>query len=88
MTDLDRKYTTPRDEGSISLGDDAHDHGPRVLFRSVCGARGYFCSASFRDHEGLGGGATPREALQSLATNLRRLAAQIDAAAATGVKSK
>lgn len=81
MIDLDHKYTTPRDEGSISLGDEERDHGPRVLFRGRCGAEGYYCAASFRDHEGYGGGATPREALQSLAAGLRQLAARVEAAA-------
>lgn len=80
--DLDKKYTTPRDEGSISLGDEARDHGPRVLFRGNCGANGYYCAASFRDHEGYGGGTTPREALRSLAAGLRQLAARVEAAAA------
>lgn len=84
MTDLDHKYTSTRDEGSVSLGDDKLDHGPRILFRAVCGAHGYFCSAGFRDREGFGGGATPREAMRSLAANLRHLAAQIETAAAEG----
>lgn len=83
MIDLDKKYTTPRDEGSISLGDEERDHGPRVLFRGNCGANGYYCAASFRDREGFGGGATPREALRSLAASLRQLAAQVDAVALT-----
>src|SRR5689334_19015796 len=81
MTDLDKKYTTPRDEGSISLGDEERDHGPRVLFRGNCGAHGYYCAASFRDREGFGGGETPREALVSLAAGLRQLAARVEAAA-------
>lgn len=83
MTDLDKKYDPPTremldDPGGIQLP------GLRdvyVIFRAVCGGQGYFCSAGFRDHEGYGGGETPREALRSLAKNLHALADQVDRAA-------
>ena len=59
------------------------DHGPYVIFRAVCGAEGYYCLASFRDHEGYGGGETPREALRSMAKNLHAVADKLEAAAAS-----
>lgn len=84
MINLDQKFTSSRDEGSVSLGDDKLDHGPRIIFRGACGAHGYYCASSFRDNEAFGGGATPREAMQSLAAGLRHLAARVEAAAAKG----
>ncbi len=83
MIDLDQKYDPPTSEmlgdpGGISLGDGTKSYDPYVIFRAVCGAKGYFCSASFRDHEGHGGGATPREALLSLVKNLRSLADRVE----------
>ncbi len=81
--DLDQKYVVSTREQRDGLGIplDEHDRD-YVLFRSICGAHGYFCSAGFRDAAGFGGGATPREALRSLAKDLRALADKIDVVAA------
>ena len=80
--DLDQKYDPPTREQHDGLGTplDEHDRD-YVVFRPVCGAHGYFCSVGFRDAAGFGGGATPREALRSLAKNLRALADKVDRAA-------
>ena len=74
---LDQKYDPPTreqlegDVAGVALADNGNpDHGPYVVFRAMCGAGGYFCSASFRDPVGFGGGATPRDAMLSLARSL------------------
>jgi hypothetical protein len=72
--DLDQSYDPPTREqlngevAGVALAENGNpDHGPYVIFRAVCGARGYLCSARFRDHEAFGGGgATPREAMRSI----------------------
>lgn len=86
--DLDQKYDPPTREQlagevrGVSLAQDGNaDHGPYVVFRAICGAEGYYCSARFRDPEGYGGGPTPREAMKSLASGLRSLAERVDSAA-------
>jgi hypothetical protein len=86
--DLDQKYDPPTREQllgevrGVSLAEDGNsDHGPYVVFRAICGAEGYYCSARFRDPEGYGGGPTPREAMRSLARGLRSLADSVDGAA-------
>ncbi len=78
MSDLDQKYDPPTreqlsgDVTGVALATNGNpEHGPYVIFRAVCGAEGYFCSASFRDPVGYGGGATPREAMLSLARSLQ-----------------
>jgi hypothetical protein len=81
VIDLDAKidvHATGRvpDDMYLSLGEGYH--APGVKFRYVCGAHGYFISASFVDREGLGSGDTPREALRALAANLRKLADQAE----------
>lgn len=82
MTNLDEP-ATGRLEGGIRIPIPGyqHQHWPYVKFRGVCGADGYFASASFVDREGLGGGATPREAMRSLVKNLRDMADAVEAAA-------
>ena len=87
MTDLDEKWDPPTqkqlgDPGCLLLGDKSND--PVIAFRAVCGARGYFCSAGFVDHEGHGAGKTAREAALSLAKNLRDLADRVEKAARDG----
>lgn len=89
MTDLDQKFDPPtRDQlageiGGVALAENGNpDHGPYIMFRAVCGAEGYYCSASFRDPVGYGGGATPREAMRSLARDLRAIASRVENAAA------
>jgi hypothetical protein len=84
---LDQRYDPPTreqlegDVAGVALADDGNpDHGPYVMFRAVCGANGYHCSASFRDPVGFGGGATPREAMISLARSLRDTADRLIAA--------
>ena len=81
---LDERYDPPTreqlegDVAGVTLAEDGNpDHGPYVIFRAVCGAKGYFCSASFRDPVGHGGGATPREAMLSLARTLQDVADKI-----------
>lgn len=87
--DLDQPYDKPtreqRDGLGVPLDDNDRDY---VLFRSVCGAYGYICSADFRDPTGFGAGRTPREALRSLAKNLRALADKVDATANTPTKDR
>lgn len=77
-TQLDNKYDPPTHEqlqgdvAGVALAPNGNpDHGPYVVFRAVCGAHGYYCAATFRDPVGYGGGATPREAMISLARSLR-----------------
>lgn len=89
---LDQKYDPPTreqlegDVAGVALAADGNpDHGPYVMFRAVCGASGYFCAASFRDPVGFGRGATPREAMESLAKSLRDTADKLIAAAAIKV---
>ncbi len=87
MTDLDVAVVGGSFEGGVRIlmpGREAQ-HCPYVKFRGVCGAHGYFASASFVDDEAYGGGKTPREALKSLAASLRQLA---DAVEATAKESK
>lgn len=89
MTNLDEKWNPPTreqlmDGGGCSLGDGTKSYDPYVVFRAVCGGNGYFCSAAFRDPEGHGSGATPREAMLSLAKNLRSLADRVEKAAKDG----
>ena len=82
MTDLDKPADHLLEGGvPIVLPGYQPSNCPYVKFRGVCGAHGYFASASFVDHEGLGGGKTPREAMRSLAANLRKLADAVEAAA-------
>lgn len=85
---LDRKYDPPTreqlegDVAGIALAENGNpDHGPYVVFRSVCGAEGYRCQASFRDPVGFGRGSTPREAMLSLARSLIDTANKIIVAA-------
>lgn len=85
---LDDKYDPPTREqlqgdiAGVTLAQDGNpDHGPYVVFRAMCGARGYFCSAVFRDPIGFGGGATPREAMISLAKSLQDTVDKLIAAA-------
>jgi len=82
MTNLD-ELPTGRLEGGVQIKIPGRQpqHWPYVKFRGVCGAHGYFASASFVDNEGFGGGASPREALRGLAKNLRVMADAVDAAA-------
>lgn len=82
MTDLD-KPADSRLEGGVQIKIPGYQpqHWPYVKFRGVCGGNGYFASASFVDREGLGGGTTPRDALRSLAKNLREMADAVEAAA-------
>jgi hypothetical protein len=89
---LDQSYdppTRPQLMGEIpgvSLADNGNpDHGPYVVFRAVCGAEGYHCSAGFRDREGWGAGDTPRAALLSLAASLRATASKLECIAREGV---
>lgn len=83
MTDLDEPVTGGLYEGGvqIKIPGRQHQHWPYVKFRGVCGWNGYFASASFVDNEGFGGGKTPREALRSLAKNLREVADAVEEAA-------
>jgi hypothetical protein len=83
VTDLDEPVTGGLYEGGvqIKIPGRQHQHWPYVKFRGVCGAHGYFASASFVDDEAYGGGKTPREALKSLAASLRTLADAVEAAA-------
>jgi len=88
MSDLDQKYDPPTreqlmgDVAGVALAENGNpNHGPYIVFRAVCGAEGYFCSASFRDPEGYGAGATPREAMLSLARSLQDTANKIIEAA-------
>jgi hypothetical protein len=85
--DLDQRYDPPTreqlegDVAGVALAEDGDPyHGPYVMFRAVCGASGYHCVASFRDPVGFGGGATPREAMVSLAKSLRDTADKLDVA--------
>jgi hypothetical protein len=82
MTDLD-KPADGRLEGGVQIKIPGYQpqHWPYVKFRGVCGGDGYFASASFVDREGLGGGTTPREAMFSLAKNLREMADAVEDAA-------
>lgn len=84
MTNLDEPWDPPtrkqlEDGGCVTLGDKPND--PVIALRSVCGARGYTCVASFVDQEGFGGGSTARAALLSLARSLRVLADRVEEAA-------
>lgn len=88
MSRLDDRYDPPTreqlqgDVAGVALAENGNpDHGPYVVFRAVCGARGYYCVATFRDPVGHGGGATPREAMISLARSLRDAADRLIAAA-------
>ncbi len=85
---LDEKYDPPTreqlqgDVAGVALSENGNpDHGPYVVFRAECGANGYFCAASFRDPIGFGGGATPREAMLSLARSLQDTADKLIKAA-------
>ena len=82
MIDPDEKWDPPTremltDGCGIAL-DPGRDDRTVIVFRAICGAHGYFCSATFRDDEGYGAGSTKREAMKSLAENLRKLAIRID----------
>lgn len=81
MTDLDEPVTGGLYEGGvqIKIPGRQQQHWPYVKFRGVCGAHGYVAMASFVDREGMGGGKTPREALRSLAEDLRELADAVEA---------
>lgn len=82
MTDLDAPAHGNLEGGvQIQIPGRQKQHWPYVKFRGVCGAHGYFTSASFVDNEGFGGGATPRDALRALAKNLREMADAVEAAA-------
>jgi hypothetical protein len=82
MTNLDEQPTGRLEGGvQIKIPGRQPQHWPYVKFRGVCGAHGYFASASFVDNEGLGGGSIPREAIFSLAKNLREMADAVEAAA-------
>lgn len=74
--DLDQKASHLLDV-CAKIGDDQY-RDPSVRFRGVCGANGYFVSCGFVDPEGFGGGDTPRQALLSLAKNLRTLADKVE----------
>lgn len=85
---LDDRYDPPTreqlqgDVEGVALAPNGNpDHGPYVVFRAICGEHGYFCSAVFRDPIGHGCGATPREAMISLAKHLRDTADKLIAAA-------
>lgn len=85
---LDDRYDLPTreqlqgDVAGVALAENGNpDHWPYVVFRAVCGARGYFCSATFRDPVGHGAGATPREAMISLAKSLQDAADRLIVAA-------
>ncbi len=85
---LDERYDPPTrgqlqgDVAGVALAENGNpDHGPCVVFRAVCGAHGYYCAAEFRDPVGFGGGATPREAMVSLAKSLQGTADRLIAAA-------
>lgn len=85
---LDERYDPPTreqlegDVAGVTLAENGNpDHGPYVVFRAVCGAHGYFCAATFRDPAGSGGGATPREAMLSLARSLQDTADRLVKAA-------
>ena len=91
-TNLDQLYDPPTreqlegDVPGVALAANGNpDHGPYILFRAKCGAEGYYCAAKFRDPEGYGAGATPRQAMYSLVKQLRALADRVEhAAAGTG----
>ncbi len=85
---LDERFDPPTPEqlsgeiAGVALAENGNpDHGPFILFRALCGADGYYCAASFRDPVGYGGGATPREAMVSLARSLRDTSDKVIAAA-------
>ena len=91
---LDDKYDPPTreqlqgDVAGVALAEDGNpDHGPYVVFRAVCGAKGYHCVAAFRDPVGFGGGPTPREAMISLARSLQDTANKL-VSAATGPQGR
>jgi hypothetical protein len=85
---LDESFDPPTPEqlrgeiAGVALAENGNpDHGPFILFRALCGADGYYCAASFRDPVGYGSGATPREAMMSLARSLRDTSDKVIAAA-------
>ena len=80
MSELDIQ-ANGRLEGGIQIRTPGREKQwwPYVKFRGVCGAHGYIAMASFVDNEAMGGGNTPREALRSLAENLRELADNVEA---------
>jgi hypothetical protein len=82
VIDLD-KPADGRLEGGIRIQVPGYqpEHWPCVKFRGVCGAHGYFASASFVDQEGHGSGETPREAMLAFAKSLRKLADAVEEAA-------